>query len=118
MSIPFATAVTIDRYTDGNYVTGVWSDTGTDPITVQAHIQPDSAMNGVVMNDSDGARWIAGRLAVYSESELYTAETNPTGKADRLTWEGFTYEITQVGYYSQVIPHWSCIAELVDGNVI
>jgi hypothetical protein len=118
MAVPFAQTITIDRYTDGGYVNGLWVDTGTDPISVQAHVQPDRAEGGVMLQDSNGARWRSGRLAVFSESELYTAETNPTGKADRLTWEGATYEITSVAYYNQVIPHWSCMAELIDGNVI
>lgn len=118
MGVPFAQAVTIDRYTDGGYVNGVWTDTGTDPITVQANVQPDRAEGGVMLQDSDGARYVVAKLNIYSESELYTAETNPTGKADRLTWDSATYEITSVAHYHQLIPHWSCVAELIDGNVI
>lgn len=118
MSIPFAVSVDVSRYTDGDYSSGAWSDSGASTVSIVMHIQPDQASGGVTLQDSDGARWVAGKLQIYAEDQLYPSGVNGY-KADRLTFDGATYEITSAAHYNTntPIPHWSCIAELIDGNV-
>lgn len=121
MSIPFASAVSIDRYTDGSYdSSGDWSDSAPTPTTVQAHIQPYTPSG----RDADqsrgvelGAQYLDGLVQIYSESELYTIRTSK--RADRFTWNGQTYEVTEARQYNQLsgLEHWSCIGTLINANV-
>lgn len=47
-----------------------------------------------------------GQLEVYTTAELRTADQNSGAGADRVTYNGVTYEVREVARWPQLLPHY------------
>lgn len=109
------------RFTDGAYVDGIWIDSAPSSVSFIGHIQPYNPSGREVdlaKRDSMGAEYGEGFVHVYSESQLYTADTSPAKKGDRVTWQGQIYEITEIRSYPYLsLSHYHATGTLVNSNI-
>lgn len=123
MALPAAMRATQTalRFTDGAYVDGIWIDSAPSSVSFIGHIQPYNPSGREVdleKRDSMGAEYGEGFVHVYSESQLYTADTSPAKKADRVTWQGQTYEITEIRSYPYLsLSHYHATGTLINSNI-
>lgn len=115
--INFPTTVTVTRDSAGDYDSdGVYQPGGTSPVDIEMHIQPlESERSGnQELANRMGLESVDGLIRIYSNSELYPSNNTAKTKADRITYSGKTYEVTEVSKYGTLLPHWRCIAQVVD----
>ena len=119
MSVNFPTAHTVTRYNAGSYVAGEWTPAGTPSttVTVNGNIQSASKSD----SEEIAAAWgthTDGLICIRSNEELLTAEKSTAKRADRLSWQGGTYEVIRASYRGTIaaLAHWKCYARLVDSN--
>lgn len=131
MLVNFAEAVTITRYSPGDFVDGEWEygsydgDTfepvaegeESEEIEISAHIQP---MNVGSRGDRElmvtlGLQSFGGAVRVLSNDEIKTVSKSARTRADVLHWNGETYDLKFVSYHPKFPPaHWMGVGVLVD----
>lgn len=122
MTVNFPRPITVTRFNAGAYTLGVWTPPTVEsaPITINGNLQPAgrmlSAMQGTV-NDL-GKQSSDGGLILRSNEEVLTADKSDAKKADRLSYEGQTYEVISRSYRDNVagLEHWISNLRVVDSN--
>ena len=117
MSVNFGSAITVTRYANGTYTNGVYVDGADAPVTVNGNIQTASTNDQELLNTAQG-RYTDGMICIRCDEQLYTDDTSDAGKADRLDWQGKTYEVIRAAYRGTLpaLAHWKCFAQLIDPN--
>jgi hypothetical protein len=117
MRVPFAQPVTVTRYAAGTRSSkGRYTPGASAPVVVRMSIQPLISINegAEALADQMGVRHLSGKLRIYAEAELMTGEKASVTQADRLSYQGQVYEIQEASVWPGRLPHWRCIAKLVD----
>lgn len=117
MPIPFETSLTLTRPSGaGSYVSGVWTPAADTTVSIMANVLPPTG-RGEAMIDAYGqigGTNQKGVLDVISEQQLIAADEDAETRGDRFEWQGKTYEVTRVNYFSAVIPHYEATCKQVD----
>ena len=121
MPVNFGDAITITRYANGSYINGVYTAGAPSSVTVNGNIQSASSISSAdqeQLNASQG-RYTDGLICIRCDEQLYTDDTSDAGKADRLDWQGKTYEVIRAAYRGTLpaLAHWKCFAQLVEVTV-
>jgi len=111
------------RYAAGSRDTkGRWTAGATSTISANCHIQP---LNYGAMGNSQrqmvssmGLEHVQGFCRVFSDDELRAANKASGLMGDTFTFESNTYEIVSVNHYTKLLPHYDCIAALVDEKTV
>ncbi len=117
MSVNFRDSITVTRYANGSYVNGVYTAGASGSVTVNGNIQTASTNDQEQLNTAQG-RYVDGLICIRCDEQLYTDDTSDAGKADRLDWQGKTYEVIRSAYRGTIaeLAHWKCFAQLIDIN--
>jgi len=117
MSVNFRDSITVTRFANGTYTNGVYVGGAPGFVTVNGNIQTASTNDQELLNTAQG-RYTDGMICIRCDEQLYTDDTSDYGKADRLTWQGKTYEVIRAAYRGTLpaLAHWKCFAQVVDPN--
>ena len=85
--------VTITRYAAGAWTSGEWVEgTGTD-IDITANVQPMPSERMQALPEA--RRGVAG-VMLYTDTALKTVDEDAGTSPDRVTWDGYTWEVVSV----------------------
>ncbi len=117
MSVNFRDSITVTRYANGSYINGVYTEGADAPVTVNGNIQTANTNDQELLNNAQG-RYTDGMICIRCDEQLFTDDTSDAGKADRLDWQGKTYEVIRAAYRGTLpaLAHWKCFAQLIDIN--
>lgn len=119
MAVNFQDAITITRYNAGVYTNGEWVPAGTPSasVAVTGNIQGASSKDRELIAREFGQS-VDGLICLRTNEALYTVAKSPARVADRLTWQGSTYEVIRTEYRGTIVAvaHHKSHARLVDGN--
>ena len=107
------------RFNAGSYVDGVWTPAATPStsVTVNGNIQAEMGRDKSLMNQSSG-QYQDDFLVLRTNEEVLTSDKSGAKKADRLTYQGFTYECIAANYRGTLsgLEHWVSTFEIIDPN--
>jgi hypothetical protein len=93
--------------TGGEYVEGVWIESGYVTVNIAANVQPAGYKETLIMAEADRSK---KALKVYSPDVILGEEENENG-ADEFDWEGDTFRVMKVLNYSMgILNHYKAIA--------
>jgi len=86
-------AVTVTRYAAGSYANGAWVEGASSTLSITACVQPMPAERMQTL--PEGRRGTAGIIA-FTDTALRTVGEDDHTSADRITWDGHTWEVVEV----------------------
>lgn len=99
----FPSPQTVERYTTGSYVNGLWSGETTTTVTVQGSVQP---ITGRDVDVQEGGRKDVGQVWLITDAALSVSVEGSAARGDVLIWQGRRYEIVRrEDWSSQVLNH-------------
>lgn len=121
MSVNFQNTLTVTRYAAGTWTNGAYTAGATSNPTVLGNIQTATSIGGTAdknMMNRDQGQYQDGLITIRCNQELLTADTSTAKIADRVTWQGKTYEVKTVAYRGTIadLAHYKCTAQLIDPN--
>jgi hypothetical protein len=115
MSVNFQNTITVTRYAAGTWTNGTYTAGATSSPTVLGNIQNGS--DKLLQNPENG-QYQDGLITIRCNQELLTADTSTAKIADRVSWQGKSYEVKTVAYRGTItdLAHYKCTAQLIDAN--
>lgn len=111
MSLPlkYGESISVARFAAGSYVNGDFVDGSTSTLTITATVMPLSPTEARLLRE--GKENAAG-IVIYTETELKTASEALRTSADKVTWDGRTWDVFSAEYRTQLpgLVHWKVTA--------
>lgn len=106
-----ASTVVVTRRAAGGHVDGVWTPGAESTFTVRGSLQPLTGRELLVVPEGERGR---ARWALYTTTELQTADEAAATDADRVAWRGRSLVVVKVEDWSHMgrLAHYRC--ELVE----
>ena len=110
MATLFPKVISFQRST-GDYVAGVWEDSGTTTLTFTGSVQP---VSGKDLETVPTGRRDKGIMKIYSSEALQCAVQGSNFSGDIVIWAGKRWEVFQeLPYQNSLIPHYKYHASYI-----
>ena len=110
----FRKTITVTRTAPGSYVNGMWVEGSVSSLSARMSIQP---LRLEEMDALPEGRRSSKAVKIYSDALLLPADQEASQNADKVLWQGKTWEVVACDSYQMgLIPHYKALAVEVKAN--